>query len=182
MDKFVLEDVREFCLCNLDRINDIPLFKKCTTTDCSYIPTYYRVFVWKILKCNEILNLLVHDHDNINSNELKNKMSVERLLEIWNLTLPIYEKLKEYSSLNFKPSSLYSAVTINGRVKDAVYEALRKTGAHSWTSCISPVTEKFWVAGDFTFSVFYDRISSDTNFPREWWDFHQEMAPEIRDE
>lgn len=73
-------------------------------------------------------------------------------------------------------------MTINGRIKDPVYEALRKTGAHSWTACINPVTEKFWVAGDFTFSVFYDRISSDMNLPREWWDFHQERAPEIHDE
>jgi len=173
MDKFVLDDIREFCLCNLSHR---PNYKNYLT---NYIPISHRVFIWKILKCNKILNLL---DCNLDIEELKNKISLERLLEIWNLTLPIYEKLKEYSALHFKPSSLYSAVTINGRIKDAVYEALRKTGVHSWTAFISPVTEKFWVAGDFTFSVFYDRISSDMNLPREWWDFHQEMAPEIHDE
>lgn len=76
MDKFVLEDVREFCLCNL---NDPPPFKKYTTTDCSYIPISHRVFIWKILKCNKILNLL---DCNLDIEELKNKISVEKLFGI----------------------------------------------------------------------------------------------------
>ena len=173
MNKFVLHDIREFCLCHLER----PTIAE----KCEYIPIYYRVFVWKILKCNSLLHLVDLDSDQY-MEELQTKtISVERFYEIWHLSKSTCDKLKEYSSANFKPSLLYSTLTSQGDVKEEVKEILLKAGAHSWVSCITPVREKFWVAGDLTFDEFCIRIS-ELNVPKEWWDFHREKVPEIRDE
>ena len=178
MNKFVLNDIREFCLCNLER----PTIGE----KCEYIPIYYRVFVWKVLKCNEMLHLVDLDSDKYMEELQTREISVERFYEIWHLSKSIYNKLREYSSINFTPSLLYSTLTSDGDVKEEVKKVLLKAGAHSWVSYITPVREKFWVAGDLTFDEFYHRISvlftSELNVPKEWLDFHQEKRPEMRDE
>ncbi len=178
MNKFVLNDIREFCLCHLER----PTIGE----KCEYIPIYYRVFVWKVLKCNSLLHLVDLEFDKYMEELQTRKISAERFYEIWHLTKPIYNKLIEYSSVNFVPSLLYSTLTSNGEVKEEIKKILLKAGAHSWVCYITPITEKFWVEGDMTFDEFYHNCSllftSEINVPKEWWDFHQKKRPEIRDE
>lgn len=173
MNKFVLNDIREFCLCSL---HDTAFFTNYTT---EYIPTYYRVFLWKILKCNNILNLTDVNVDAY-MEELQKKISLKKLQEIIKIVLPIYQQLKEYTLIHFQPTSLYLTLTENGELKEEIANAFKKAGLHSWGCYLSPVTEKIWVAGDFTVSEFYDRISID--IPKEWYDFHQRPTPQIRDE
>ena len=133
---------------------------------------------------NNILNLIDVDSSQY-VNELQKStatsISVERRIDIWNFMLPIYEKLKEYSSLNFKQTDLYLTMTNNGFVKEEISNMIKKSGAHSWMAYLTPITEKFWIEGDFTFNEFLKRIH-DTNIPNEWWDFHEKKRPKLCDE
>ena len=178
MDKFILTDLREFCLCNLD------YDMKYIFLNDEYVSKSARVFVWKILMYNKALNLV-----NIDCNgyidELEKStpynISLDSRIKIWTTIQPIYKKLKEYSLLHFKPTDLYITMSNNGYIKEEIKEILKKSGAHSWTGYILPITEKFWIGSDCTFTEFCDRIY-DCNIPKEWWDFHQNKKPKICDE
>jgi uncharacterized protein (UPF0147 family) len=169
MDKFEL-DIKKFCLCHLD------YYVKDEFLNDKYVPIRSRTFVWKVLMCNKILKFVNTDDCNKYIEELEKSspvnMSIESRHEIWNVIQPIYKKLKAYSSLNFKPTDLYISMSNNGYVKEEISNMLNKSGAHSWTSYISPITEKFWIACDFPFSEFIERIK-EYGIPEIWWDFHQ---------
>lgn len=185
MNKMVLNnlnDIREFCLCQLN--DDLNYSVKNSFFNDTYVSIHPRMFIWKILLSNKILNLINVDADkyiNLLQKSTPYNISFEQRNEIWNFMLPIYKKLKEYSSLNFKATDVYLTMSNNGNIKEEIYNILRKSGAHSWVSYITPVTEKFWVEGDFTFLEFVERID-EMNIPKEWWDFHQKKAPQICDE
>ena len=185
MNKLVLNDlndIREFCLCHLN--GDLNNSVKNSFFNDTYVSIHPRMFIWKILMCNEILNLINFDANkyiDVLQKSTPYNMSHEQRNEIWNFMLPIYIKLKEYSSSNFKPTDIYLTMSNDGHIKEKIVNILRKSGAHSWVAYITPITEKFWVECDFTFSEFAERIS-ETNIPKEWWDFHQKKAPQICDE
>lgn len=173
MNCFVLNDIREFCLEGLD------LPEKLYS---DYVPITFRLVIWKVLKCNQILNLVEVDSEKCNDYMEKIKLpilSLEIREEIWNFMLPIYKKLKEYSSTHFKPSEVYLNMTDNGYIKEEIVQVLKSSGAHSWIAYINPTKEKFWVQGDFPFSTFLEKIH---NIPEEWWDFHQSKPPLFMDE
>lgn len=190
MNNFVLEnldDIRTFCL---ENISDFSRFSSELRGYDKYVPIAFRSFVWKVLKSNQILGLVTVDNEKLNRymeeikymNEIKSsKISKESREEIWNFMTPIYKKLKEYSSISFKPTDLYLVMTNKGEIRDEVSKALRNSGVHSWASHIPPTKEKIWVEGDFPFSTFLERISS-LNVPEEWWDFHQAPVPVISEE
>lgn len=173
-----LDDIKKFCLCDLN--NDV----RHIFLNGIYVPIDSRVYVWKVLMCNKILNLINVDSDEY-INELQNSTPTnilrERRDEIWNFMLPIYEKIKEYSLLNFKPSDVYLNMSNNGFIKEEINDILRNSGVHTWTAYITPVTNKFWVEGDFTFSEFIERVAK-IGISEEWWDFHQKGKPVICDE
>lgn len=178
MTEFILNDIRKFCLCNLD--SNI----KCIFLNDKYVTKSSRVFVWKILMCNKALNLVDVDYDEyIEELEKSTAYSIplDSRIKIWNLVEPIYKKIKEYSSLNYKPTDLYLRMSDNGFIKEEIKDILRKSGAHSYTAYILPITEKFWIEADCTFTEFCGRIH-DCNIPKEWWDFHQNKKPVICDE
>lgn len=69
----------------------------------------------------------------------------------------------------------------NGYIKKEIINMLRKTKAHTWTAYITPITEKFYIEADCSFSEFIESIS-EYNVTKELWDFHQNKKPEIHDE
>ena len=166
MNKFVLnnlDDIKKFCLCELNSG-----IKHAFLND-TFVPIDSRIYVWKVLMCNKSLNLINVDSDEY-INELENStptnISRERRHEIWDFMLPVYEKLKEYSLINFKPSDMYLTMSNNGFIKEEIHDLLKKSGAHTWTAYITPITDKFLVEGDFTFSEFVKRIT-DISVPEE---------------
>lgn len=160
--QYKLEDVRSFCLCDLKSGYDVLLKRE------GYIPKWYRVYYWKVLTLGEMLM----GQDNKNhllklSSSTPTSLTLEERLDILKILTPIEKHLVNYAKENFKNSVAYDKLSVNGEIKR---EILMKTGAHSWTSRITPVTEKIWVRGEGTFDDFISTLPEDMRV-REWWDY-----------
>lgn len=86
---FTKNDIREFCLCHLDDFVHI----KSQFLNNMYVSINSRVFVWKVLTSNKILNLVNTNYDEYIDKLQKStatSMTIEIRNEIWNSVLLIY--------------------------------------------------------------------------------------------
>jgi hypothetical protein len=168
MDKFELNDIRSFCLCE---IRDNFYYRTILKGE-GYIPKYVRVYLWKILKASEILKLCPNENVREWMDELyvssPTSLTLEKRQSLAELILPLHKSLKKYTQKHYNNSKVYDNLTTNGMLKDEISQALRQAGAHSWLSYISPVTEKIWVQSELSFDDFLERLPNELKDPNIW--------------
>lgn len=194
MDLFKLDDLRTFCLCDLSyskHSSHVSRFKWDSYTFpeegaiSPFIPKYVRVYFWKIMTAytmvvdssNETINKCIEDLRVSTSTSL----TVQQRLVILEQANPIYKFMTKYTKDNFRNSTIYDKLTLDGWIKAEICESIGRAGGHSWVSYILPVTEKVWVNGEMSFDDFINRLPEELR-DYKIWDYTMCHQPEIRDE